>query len=315
VNLRNANWKADYLANHLQISEATLHLDPGSLRWDPVVFSYGPVKGTATLVLPQGCAPPEAQWCPEQLEPSFSIAFGDLDAASMQTALLGAHERGTLLSTLIDRLHPSTAPPWPQAQGTVTADSLVLGPVKLEKISAALAILPDGADVSSLSAGLLDGSVSLACTLHKPATDQDKPSYSITGDFQNVDAKLLGQLLDLRWTGSSISGNGKVDLTGYTDADLAASAKGTLHIETRSGAIASPAKEPVEDRPDASEFPEALGRFDGLTADAAIANGAVTLAQNQVVAARRKRSVAATVTLTDPPTVSFASPKPSIAKR
>ena len=27
VTLRNANWKADYLANHLEITEATLHLD------------------------------------------------------------------------------------------------------------------------------------------------------------------------------------------------------------------------------------------------------------------------------------------------
>ena len=27
VTVRNANWKADYLANHVEISEATLHVD------------------------------------------------------------------------------------------------------------------------------------------------------------------------------------------------------------------------------------------------------------------------------------------------
>ena len=314
VTLHNANWKADYLANHLEISEATLHLNSGSLTWDPVAFSYGPVKGTATLMLPQGCSQ-QAELCPAQLKPSFSITFGDLDAAQVQTALLGARERGTLLSTLIERLHPSTAPPWPQLEGNVTAASLVLGPVKLEKISAALEILPDGAEVASLSAVLLGGNLRLNGSLHRPATDQDKPSYSLTGDFDGIDAKALGQLLGLRWTGSSISGNGKVDLAGYTDADLAASAKGTLHIETRYGAIAPTARTPIEGEIAADRVPEALGRFDKLTADATIADGAVTLGQNQVDSGRRRRTVVATVTLTDPPVVSFETTKSRVATR
>jgi len=55
VTLRNANWKADFLASHVLISQATLHLDNTALRWDPVVFFYGPVKGTASLNLPASC--------------------------------------------------------------------------------------------------------------------------------------------------------------------------------------------------------------------------------------------------------------------
>ena len=51
VTVRSANLKADYLANHVTIAEATLHIDNGSLRWDPVDFSYGLVKGTASLTL------------------------------------------------------------------------------------------------------------------------------------------------------------------------------------------------------------------------------------------------------------------------
>jgi len=35
-------------ANYVEIAKATLHLDNGEVRWDPVDFSYGPVKGTAT---------------------------------------------------------------------------------------------------------------------------------------------------------------------------------------------------------------------------------------------------------------------------
>ena len=47
--LHNANWRADYLANHVEIAEATLQLGGDSLVWDPILFSYGPVKGTASI--------------------------------------------------------------------------------------------------------------------------------------------------------------------------------------------------------------------------------------------------------------------------
>jgi hypothetical protein len=43
VTLHDANWKAEFLANAVVIYQATLRLAPGELRWDPVVFSYGPV--------------------------------------------------------------------------------------------------------------------------------------------------------------------------------------------------------------------------------------------------------------------------------
>ena len=43
VTLRNADWKADYLASPVEIAQATLHVGNAELRWDPVLFSYGPV--------------------------------------------------------------------------------------------------------------------------------------------------------------------------------------------------------------------------------------------------------------------------------
>ncbi len=317
VVLRKANWKPDFLANRLEIADATLHLDPGDLRWDSVVFSYGSIKGTASLLLPQSCPPPESGLlCPASFPPTFSVAFADLDAASFETELLGARQPGTLISTLIDRLHPSSAPPWPQIQGDVTADSLVLGPVTLLKVSAALNLLPAGAEISALDAGLLGGRVRLSGTLHKPATDRDKPAYSFSGDFQDLDAKDLGQLLGIRWTGSPIRGNGKVELSGYTDADLAASAKGSLHVETRSGAIAAPASIPAKPTAKVNPSLQALAHFDRLTLDAVIANGSIQLGPNQVVSVSsvRNRSVDATISFGNPPKVSFAASQTSSPK-
>lgn len=303
VALRNVNWRADYLANHVQISEATLHLDGSSQRWDPVAFSYGPVKGTVSLSVPLHCPSelPVPQPCPAE----FQMQFGDLDAGILESALLGAREKSTLLSDLINRLHPSESPPWPALEGTVKADSLVLGPVTLHEVSAALRILPTGVEISSLDAGLFDGSIHVAGSLDKPATDQDKPAYTFEGDFQKLDSSSIGALLGLRWVGSPLNGNGRIELSGYAAKDLAASAHGALHFECRHGAIGNQPSESFK----AGPVPATLGRFNAWTADAAIANGALTLDQNLVTAGARKQSVQATVTFGDPPVVSFAAPK------
>ena len=109
------------------------------------------------------------------------------------------------------------------------------------------------------------------------------------------------KLLGLRWSGGSFDGNGKVELSGFTDKDLAASAKGALHFEWEHGA--------------GGPLPAALVRFDRWVADAEIANGAVTLKQNQVRRRGRNATVQATVTLADPPKTTFVAEKTTKAKR
>ena len=52
VTLHNANWKTDTLPTAVEIAQATLHLGGGASVWDPVVFAYGPLKGTARVEFP-----------------------------------------------------------------------------------------------------------------------------------------------------------------------------------------------------------------------------------------------------------------------
>ncbi len=302
ITVHDANLKADYLANHVTIADATLYFDNDSLHWEQAAFSYGPVNGTASLTLTPSCpeqVPPQP--CPMQ----FEIHFGDLDASAFQTALLGAKEQGTLLSSLIDRIHPSSAPPWPQLQGTVTADSLVLGPVTFHAVLATVRILPTGAEIGGLDAGILGGRVHATGSLLRPANDQDKPAYTFEGQFQKLSTTDVGALLGLRWAGGGFSGNGKIELSGYSANELAASAKGDLHFEWRNGAMGNQPSAASK----ADPVPAALGRFDRFTADASIANGAITLGENQVVSGARKRSVDATITFGDPPIITFPAPK------
>jgi hypothetical protein len=289
--LHNANWKAAYLVNHVEISQATLHLGQGEIRWDPVDFSFGPVKGIASLALPEDCD------APQPCVPHFEIQFGELDAVALQAALLGAHEPGTLLSTLIARLRPASAPAWPRAEGTVKAQSLILAPVRLENATATLRTSASGAEITSLDAGLLGGRLHLAGTLETG----DKPAYTLTGDLSKLSPAAVGQLLGLRSTGTAFDANGKIALSGFTGKDLAASVKGAMHFDWRRGSIAS----------GPGSVPSPLARFDHWTGDAEIANGAVTVKQSEAQQGARKYAVEATVTLATSPRMTFAKEPPA----
>jgi cephalosporin-C deacetylase-like acetyl esterase len=136
----------------------------------------------------------------------------------------------------------------------------------------------------------------------------------------------VGQLLGLRWSGGNFDADGKIELSGFTYKDLADSVKGTLHFEWRHGAVSSPGgaqgggqedalAAPTAALPATAPVPPALARFDRWTADAEIADGTITLKQNQVQQGSRKRAVEATLTLGDPPKVTFAAPGETQAKK
>ncbi|MGA3159781.1 MAG: AsmA family protein [Terracidiphilus sp.] len=297
VTLRNATWKADYLVNPVEISQATLHLASGELRWNPVVFTYGPVKGTANLILPSACNAPQP--CP----PRFRLQFGELDAGVIQAAFLGAQQPGTLLSTLIRRLRSRATPAWPILEGTVKAESLILGPVTFHHPEATLHTLANGAEITAFDAALLGGRIHGTGTYHAAATASDKPTYTLEAQFDKLSPPVLGQLIGLRFSGGTFNANGKIELTGFAAADLAASAKGALHFDWQHGTVTA-----------ASGYvPPVLARFDLWTADAEIMNGALKLKENQVKHGSRATPVQASVTLADPPKVVFPSPKPAPA--
>jgi hypothetical protein len=294
ITLHNANWKADYLTNHVMIAQAVLHLArngaTGTLRWDPIAFAYGPVKGTATLTQPIGCA------APDPCLPQFQIQLGSVEADALQEAFLGARQRGTLLSTLLDRLRSTSAPVWPRMQGTVNADALVLGPVTLHAATAALDVDPASVEITSLTADLLGGQLSSSGTVSLPQSDTDKPAYSLDAQCAKLSPSAVGALVGQKWTGSALDVAGKLELSGYAGKDLASSAKGSLHFEWKHGGLSGPSAPPD------------LARFDAWSGDAAIANGAITLGANQAQQAARKHAVQGAVPLDLPAKFVFAQP-------
>jgi len=94
---------------------------------------------------------------------------------------------------------------------------------------------------------------------------------------------------------------------------LASSAKGALRFEWFRGAVAQKAAY-AEGSSKAEPIPPALAHFDRWTAAATIANGAMTLQQNQVLLDDRKRTVVAKLTFGNPPKASFAASRQMQAK-
>jgi AsmA family len=288
VTLRSATWKANFLANPVQITAATLRVDDAGERWDPVEFRYGPVWGTAMFQLPVNCD--AAPSCP----PTFAVRFGSVDSASLEAAILGARQSDTLLSNLLARLRPENTSGWPESEGTVHADELALGPVTLSDAEASLRIGTAATEITALDASLLGGRIHATGSV----TPGAKPVYKLEGSFTGVDAAGAGQLLDMTWAGSGLNGTGQVELSGFTAEDLGSSATGTLHFDWRHGSVAE-----VTD----VDFPPVLSRFDRWTADAEIANGAITLKQNQVERGVHKVAVVGSAVFGDPAKVSFGS--------
>jgi hypothetical protein len=287
VTLRTATWKADFLANPVQITAATLRVDNAGERWDPVEFRYGPVWGTAMLRLPASCGEPS---CP----PTFGIRFESVDSAALEAALLGARQSDTLISNLLARLRPENGPGWPELEGTVQADELTLGPVTLSDAAASLRIGSAATEITALDADLLGGRIHASGSV----TPGAKPVYKLEGGFTGLNAAGTGQLLGMTWAGNGLDGTGQIELSGFTAEDLGMSAKGSLHFDWRHGSVSE-----AND----VEFPPVLSRFDRWTADAEIANGAITLEQNKVERGVHKLAVAGSAVFGDPPKVSFGS--------
>lgn len=343
VTLHDAYWKPDYLAHRVAISQAVLHLGGSAPRWDPIDFSYGPVKATASLTPPDACVPQKP--CPAH----FQLQFAHLKAAELQGAILGARAHVSLFDSLVDKLHLSSAPAWPSLDGEVRAASLTLGPVTLDDPTAQLEINSTGAKISNLQARILGGKMDADGIFTKPDTDQGRPAYALHATFTKLSARDVGKLLGMRFSGGALNASGNIDLSGVTARELASSAKGTLHFNWPRGAIAAlpqppshsktkktseaasrtsvkvstepPAETPAEspsetsDQPKPTPVPPQLAHFARLTGDAEIAKGKVTLNHAEVVRGARRRPVEAELTLGEPANLTFTPPKESLAAK
>jgi len=107
--------------------------------------------------------------------------------------------------------------------------------------------------------------------------------------------------------GGPLNINGKVELSGFTGADLASSAKGSLHFDWKHGSMAMGTGGRKAVSGDATASARGLTQFDAWSGDATITKGAVTIGENQLILAGRKQRVNGEVILTKPPKVQLTA--------
>jgi hypothetical protein len=148
-----------------------------------------------------------------------------------------------------------------------------------------------GFEAPAFQANVLGGTVSGKVAL----TTGDKPEYKTEASFNGLNPAQLGQLAGMKLNGGTVSGSGKLELAGFTDADLGKSAKGAMHFDWQHGTVTGPGVPPM------------LTRFDKWSGDAAVADGELTLQNSEAQHGSRKTPVDATVTFGTPAKVNFGA--------
>lgn len=290
ITMHKAVWRPEQLAGAVDLETAVLHLSGGGAQWEGS-FSYGPLKGTATIEPSTACR--AGQSCTAQV----SLNFDQLDAQVLQTALLGAQDKKTLLTSLLAQFTSSSPPAWPASDVSLNANTLLLGQVKLEKAALSVAIRPNAAEIKTFGATLFGGELQVTGTV----TNGQKPSYALTGSLEKADPKRLCGYLELRCSGGPIGVSGKVNLTGFTAKDLGATAAGSLHLDWVRGAVQGRVALAATPSPIAKD----VARFSRWTGDATIGSSSVTFEQSDLTQGRRTTKVPLVITFGEPPSVSF----------
>ena len=340
--LHRAQWKPAYLSRPVDLAAATLSAAPGSIKLN-ADFSYGTAKAAVdSRKLPSkelASAPENAQSsesakelkepadailkgsvkidatrdCPEiTCRPQVQLHFTTLDTAQAQAALLGAPERKSLLSPILDRIGSSSRTSVPAFDMQIQADTLILGPTTASKAVIHLHTQDSDLVAEHWEASLLEGS---ATGTGRIAWTSGKPSYSIEGTFTGLSAASLAEVFGTRWSGGPIGGQLTMQTSGQTQKELETSAAGNLRFDWSHGVIetvqyapaSSPAQAVSTSATPAANVPAVTTpavsnetRFDNWSGTIAIQGGKAQLGENTLVSGRRSASATGSVTFGAP---------------
>lgn len=266
VHLQSAEARLDWLPAPLEIASASAGFDGGRVRLSNISASVNniAIRGSADAAL--RCDAPAI--CPAH----FNLEFGELDAAALQSALMGAGRRGELLQTILAEVARKNAP-WPAMDGQATIGALNLRTLVLQNVHASIGVEDHRIQIQSLDAATLGG------TLHATGTVDatgSQPQYVLEANWSGVNVPQMASLFDEKWpVAGAMAGGAHLVFRGYSTGDLAASTQGTFHWLWNSGSLIAP-----EDMPaDAGTTNGSLSpaHFRQWSASGAIQNSTLTL--------------------------------------
>jgi uncharacterized protein involved in outer membrane biogenesis len=321
--LHHAQWKPAYLPQAIDLPQGTLTITPGNFSLISE-FTYGltsprPIAGSsdqvqsaeesshqnterdllagkATVTIDRPCSSPPCR-------PRIQLHFSNLDAAFVQSALLGPPlKKASLLSPLIDKMSAKDKASFPDLPIQLDADSLVLGPVTLKAPALQIRLKQSEIQIESWQASMLGGSANGTGSLNLSG---NKPVYAFEGTFIQIDPVALGTLLGSPLTGHSLSGSGKVQLTGLDQKEQAASANGEFKFAL------PPSSKGLGNSVLTSG--QSL-KFDQWSGSGSIQGGKVHIQKSEMLAGKRTSAVTGTVPFGGPAKLSVLPGAPKASK-
>lgn len=228
MHLQHAQAKLDWLPEPVAITAAALDFDGNMLHWSNANLSVNGVDLHGSADFPLTCAP-DAE-CPAH----FNLDLPNLDAATLQSSLLGAGRHGELLDTILAQVERKTAP-WPASTGQVETGNLQLGTLLLHNVRAAINIREHRLEIVSLDAATLGGELHAAGTVDASAAT---PHYALDLNWSGINIVQASTLFHEKWTATgTMDGGAHLSLQGYATDALASSAEGTFHWVWNTGSL------------------------------------------------------------------------------
>ena len=237
LRLQHAQLKPAWLPEPIDITTATAQFgnqsgnQPGNanITWANVSVSVNGIAAKGSASYPAICNDPSG--CTAQV----NLDFPTLDAAALQSALLGAGRHGELVQAILSTVE-SPAPPWPPLDGTIHVGSLSIKNLKLNNVRAAISIRDNRVNILSLDAAALGGSAHVTGSVEAAS---DGPKYALNFTCTGVKLAEAAALFHEEWGTGSIDGQMNLNLHGYSA--LASTATGDFHWILNGAWPASPA--------------------------------------------------------------------------
>jgi hypothetical protein len=230
MRLQHAQAKLDWLPEPIDIAAAALDFDGSTLHWSNANLSVNGVALHGSADFPITCAP-DAE-CPAH----FNLDLPSLDAAALQSSLLGAGRHGELLDTILAQVERKTAP-WPASTGQVGATSLQLGTLALHNARASMNIHEHRLEILSFDAATLGGELHAAGSVDAAGA---APNYVLDLNWTGINIAQASALFHEKWAATGIiDGGAHLSMQGYASDALTSSAEGTFHWVWNNGSLLS----------------------------------------------------------------------------
>jgi AsmA family/AsmA-like C-terminal region len=233
LRIEHAQAKLDWLPEPIEIASATANFSADRITWNNAVITVNGIAAHGSYSYPLPCD--AAENCGPSGAGNFSLDIPTLDAAALESALVGAGRHGELLSEILSQVERKAAP-WPSLDGAFHVATLTVGSLALHDARGMLQVKENRMDITSLDAGALGGSINVAGSVENAG---NHPVYSLKLNWTGISIPQVAAVFHEKWGAGTVNGNADLTLEGYAAPDLAASARGAFHWDWSRGSIGS----------------------------------------------------------------------------